>query len=238
MRVAGSPDFIELLYDQKQTDARLSEAETPDKENFGIYSRQNAMKDVAVDDPEHSQRVDTGAPNISLNTSGSEISPQELRIIALIAVVLQAAVIVFDGIVTYQYRWQKNNHDVPGYAFPMAAIGTVAVSVGMFICAHLIEASTRESTWQPIDKDRNLQVLWLQRGQTVNDQRFKSYGIYAASTQKVIRTSRPSSKRGDLEGLTYVGTAISIIGGLNSLCSYYKPTYTLLRFHCAVYWVR
>jgi hypothetical protein len=171
-------------------------------------------------DPETMQLVETGAPNISLNTSGAEVSPLELRIIAILGVIFQTVVIAFDGVVKYYYRWQKNNTQVVGYAFPLTAIGTVAVSVGMFICAHLIEASTKESTWVPKDKDRDLQILWLQRGQTVNDQRFKSYGIYAASTQRVIKTSRPSIKRGELEGLTYIGTAISMIGGLDSWCTY------------------
>jgi hypothetical protein len=174
------------------------------------------MTDKAASDFENSQLIETGAPNIVLNTTAVAVSPQELRNIAIMAVILQSAVITFDGLVKYRYGWEKNNAQIAGYAFPLTVIGTVATSLGMFICAHLIEASTREITWEPINKNRNLQILWLQRGQTVNDQHFKSYGIYASSTQGVIRTSRPSPKRGELEGLTYVGVVVSVIGRLYS----------------------
>jgi len=49
----------------------------------------------------------------------------------------------------------------------MMAIGTVALVVGMFLCAYIIDGSTVEERWEITDSGANF--AWLQRGGKVND---------------------------------------------------------------------
>jgi hypothetical protein len=170
------------------------------------FSRSNAETDLQ-----------TGAPNISLNTSNSAVSKTELWVIALIGIFLQSGVLVLDAAATYYsgLQWKKGGRIVVGYAFPFTFIGTLGVVVGMFVCAYVIEASTKECTWKAKSDQTNMQILWIQRSQTVSDQRFKSYAIYAAKDRKFIMTSRPAPAK-QFQFWTNVGTVISIGGKQDS----------------------
>lgn len=137
-----------------------------------------------------------------------------------------------------------------GYAFPTTAIGTVTLVAGMLICSFVVERSTKEETWTTqiqtrsttaeLDlgvrgekqKRQEFQVLWLQRGQSVNDQIFDSYAIFAKEKRHKIMTSRRTERKGlnskegkphpaenitasitkSSEYLAVVGTLVSIVG--------------------------
>src|ERR1700753_1640852 len=88
------------------------------------------------------------APNISLNTFGNVIGVWELHIVALIGVILQLGVLVFDAVVAYYYKWGKGPLPVASYAYPLTLIGTIGLVVGMFQCAYIVETSTVEFSWR------------------------------------------------------------------------------------------
>src|SRR5690606_37409955 len=120
------------------------------------------------------------SPNIAINTIGGSGSVPELYAVAIFGLLLQAGVLVFDGLVIYHLRWPKvedgnEKHYVEGYAYPLTAMGTLGIVIGMFICAYICDSSTLEMVWKP--KEANLpvdyQFLWLQRSQVVNDQKFQ-----------------------------------------------------------------
>jgi hypothetical protein len=155
------------------------------------------------------------APNISLNTSGSgstTLGLWSLRIIASIGVVLQTGVLAFHAIITYYLRWGKNEFGVSRYSYPTTTVGTLLLACGMFVCAYVIEASTFEETRTvPLRS----QIAWIQRGQRVNDQNFRSYAIYAAKTQQKVRMSYPApddNHRKRLEIWALLGSILSITG--------------------------
>ncbi|KAF8245162.1 hypothetical protein K440DRAFT_688287 [Wilcoxina mikolae CBS 423.85] len=217
VRVPGSPDIIELLYDTENAGVPENEDDMlPNivRHHVGVYELQDVMKSGEADDDdlEHSRLLKAEAPNISLNTSDSTARAWELRTMALLAILLQSDVLVFDGVVMYQLGWRKQGQTqrAANYSFPCALVGTLAIVAGMFICAYVIEASTEEHTWKLKGLKKDLQIVWLQRDQTVNDQRFKSYGIYAAKNRKDIKTSRPLKKKGTFHSLTNISVGISI----------------------------
>lgn len=124
----------------------------------------------------------TAAPNIALNLAGQRVSDFELKIVALIGTLLQIGVLVFAGLGALWSHWKgkfnKGGKRVQLYAFPTMAAGTLALVVGMFLCAHIIERSTVEETWAIEESRRDrVRVAWLQRGEIVNDQQFDSYLI-------------------------------------------------------------
>lgn len=92
------------------------------------------------------------APNISLNIhahGGSKIS--DLAFVALVGIVLQFGYLVFVGAGVYHPSWKKHflkeGEPVGTYAYPILAIGTVSIVLGMIICSDVVERSTVETRW-------------------------------------------------------------------------------------------
>ncbi|KAI5797198.1 hypothetical protein FPQ18DRAFT_422484 [Pyronema domesticum] len=96
----------------------------------------------------------------------------ELRVIAVFGVLLQTGVLVFAGITVappWKAQFMKSDKAAPLYAFPYMVAGTIAMVLGLFICARIIERSTDEKTWT--------------RENQANDQQFDSYFIQRASKE-------------------------------------------------------
>jgi len=161
------------------------------------------------------------APNISLNLhGGSKIG--ELYTAAVWGIVLQFGMLVFCGFSVYHpkfnQRFPKNGRPVQAYAFPIMALGTIILMIGMLICSAVVEQSTVEKEYvlarpeeqqdqsQPAGSDppdhpddsadeqsRKFRVLWLQKSHVVSDQSFDSFAMFAkydAGPRNWIRTSR------------------------------------------------
>lgn len=139
------------------------------------------------------------------------------------------------------------------YAYPLTALGTILLVIGMYVCASVVEKGTKEKTWVSRKSDsgtelNDIQLLWLQKKNVVSDQCFESYAIIAPGFRKSILTSHPADSTGRggtlsgesttesqflqlYESFTVLGTAITLAGfifqfiGLRgkSLVSSYNP---------------
>ena len=150
-----------------------------------------------------SHSIDDGsAPNISLNLHRSS-KGGELYTAALCGIVLQFGMLVFCGFSVYHQefsqRFPKNGRPVGAYAFPIMALGTILLMVGMLICSAVVEKSTVETEYLRKGKGSNdVRLLWLQKSHTVSDQAFDSFVLGQSSSRRDrILTSR---RQGD--GLT------------------------------------
>ncbi|EFY87105.1 ankyrin 2,3/unc44 [Metarhizium acridum CQMa 102] len=137
--------------------------------------------------------ITTSAPNITLN-SHNNVSRVPVHVTAVFATLLQAGLIVFFGIITYhpdfKGNYLKDEQPVEDSAFPLVASGTALLVLGLFICGHVIEASTAEDRYRPSVDGEIAQIMWIQRGQTVGDQVFRPYATLPKSKRIVITTSR------------------------------------------------
>ena len=170
------------------------------------------------------ESLESIAPNISLNTIGISVHEWEIYLVALCGVILQLAVLVVEAMATYYFHWEKGGRSVAEYAFPLTSIGTLGLVYGMYLCAYIIDISTEELTWilenshNGNGKPKRLRILWVQKSQTVGDQGFGSYAIYAPFTETVSPRLLTSHRRQDkefevkLHKLTMVATALSIGG--------------------------
>ncbi|KAG5660338.1 hypothetical protein KAF25_002944 [Fusarium avenaceum] len=140
------------------------------------------------------------APNISLN-SHNQFNRGELRVVAIIATILQFGVLIFCGLATYypSLKFQKEDTAIQSYAFPCTATGTLTLVVGLLICSHVVESSTTEERYKP-GPGRRARMVWLQKTQTVSDQHFGSYAIFAADDRELITTSHRAMKGKDAKG--------------------------------------
>lgn len=148
------------------------------------------------------------APNLFLNLRPQISSKMkwELRSFAAIGVLLQSGVLIFSAFATYHPKmgYEKEGKKVDGYGFPLAAVGTVILVFGMWICSVVVEKSSIEETWvvQRHGNDKSstvpLRLVWLQQGGAVTDQQFDSYAIFANEKRESIMTSRLSTSFGGI----------------------------------------
>jgi hypothetical protein len=154
------------------------------------------------------------APNISLN--GGAIHIVEIRLVALIAVILQVGVLIFDIFSVRNARLSKAISSVgtPAAGLPLTLAGTLASSIGVFVCACVMEARTHTVRWVSKDKSNQLRVAWLQKEQTFNDRRFHSCAIFADRKRHEMVTSEANWRR-NLAPWVTIGTVIASVGGLS-----------------------
>ena len=113
---------------------------------------------------------DHSVPNISLNVSSQKTSDGELWAIAIIGIFIQLGVIAFAGFGALQGgRFRKDGKRVVPYAFPLMAGGTVALVLGMFLCAHIIDKNTVETRWVPESTSGDLSFKWVQKGNNITE---------------------------------------------------------------------
>lgn len=139
------------------------------------------------------------APNISLNLH-NRVSRTEIRIVAAISIVIQVGIVVYAGFATYHPRLQykKGDSSVQGYGFPVMCSGTIIISIGLLICAHVIEDSTTERRYRgTAEEGIEIRSLWLQKGERVADQSFESFAIFSKGIRETITVSERKNGWGD-----------------------------------------
>ncbi|KAF8542348.1 hypothetical protein BDD12DRAFT_941094, partial [Trichophaea hybrida] len=174
VRVMGVPKIFELLF---FPDVYHSEEDEMEHRSFGLYTLEEAK---------------TRAPNLSLNISSDTSNPDfELYVAALLGILIEGTVLLFAGFISYlspiTNRFLKGTSP-NSFAFPLTCIGTLALTLGMFLCANVIEKASKETKWKP--SSGAIKMLWLQSSKTVNDQLFDSYAIIAKGTRTQVNTSQ------------------------------------------------
>ncbi|KAL7957456.1 ankyrin repeat-containing domain protein [Trichoderma compactum] len=190
----------------------------------GIKEQYNTQSDEVI----IIRNLKHDVPNISHNRHRNS-GRGELHLAACFGIFLQVGFILYCSFIAkyskITSKFQKDDHAVASYAFPLTIIGSVVLSIGMFICSHVVESSTMEETFQPTE-NRRARLVWLQQEKTVGDQEFKSFALYTGEDQPNIITSSRADHGENLdeqqrqgpEGLkdftltTVVGTVISLVG--------------------------
>ncbi|KAF1851619.1 uncharacterized protein K460DRAFT_269333 [Cucurbitaria berberidis CBS 394.84] len=128
-----------------------------------------------------------GVPNLTLNAPRSIVSKHELWLWASVGIVLQGICLAFPAILKRSYGWR-----VPLYGYVCYILGTAAVGTGLALCSHVIEASTTELEFIPNPEKRiPLQIITIQEGTTVGEQRFSSYlSTSAPKKQRICLSTR------------------------------------------------
>ncbi|KAL7941496.1 ankyrin repeat-containing domain protein [Trichoderma barbatum] len=212
----GGPSWLKALIGRATENLAAAELELMSSTSNEVYEV------IIIKNTKHA------APNISHNR-GKNTGRGELRLAACFGILLQTGVVIYCGFIT-QYskitsKFQKDGSPVGGYAFPLTIIGTVILNIGMFICAFVVESSTKEETFQPTENWK-ARLVWLQQKKTVGDQEFKSFALYTGEDQPNIITSSRKNHGEELdesdqkqwlgpkklEVLTVTGTITSLIG--------------------------
>ncbi|KAI5849657.1 hypothetical protein DFP73DRAFT_619254 [Morchella snyderi] len=179
--------------------------ETRDVESTGETAAGVRQRSIAPTRPKHTTttRVDSdrpayNAPNISLNIN-NRVPQAEIYVVAVSAVSLQAAVLVYGYNITYNHGLRdalRLDLENAIWAWYCTLIGTALLVAGVLACCLIIEKSTVEKRYRLKSGDGCL--LWLQKGQTVSDQVFYPSMIKIKSSTSTILTSRRNEDSNDL----------------------------------------
>lgn len=141
----------------------------------------------------------------------------------------------------YPVDFQKDGKPVAAYAFPLFFLGTLLLCTGMFLCAFIIERSTKELYLRP---NKPSKIYWLQPGgQHIGDQVFSAFldvneGPHSQASTDIqyIKSTRHEGHKVDhiwlifTVVLTISGWAIQFIGqrGLHASVSLAQMGSTIL----------
>jgi hypothetical protein len=129
----------------------------------------------------------------------------ELFLAAVFAVALQLGLIAIAVVTVLHGPTRASLSEPKVYGVPCYVAGSFLLSLGMGICSLAIEQSSVEFSWTTeVEKEkptsshneskRGLDVcprlIWLQQGQTVNDQTFEPYAILAGPKRYIVSSSR------------------------------------------------
>ncbi|CZR63037.1 uncharacterized protein PAC_12934 [Phialocephala subalpina] len=107
------------------------------------------------------EKLQSEAPNLSLNVPGVIATRAEIWTLGAMGYVLQLGVLVAGGLSVYWFDWRlPNGVSVPAYSYPCFAAGTLVITILSTICGFIIEATTIKDIYEPIkimDFDRGTQ---------------------------------------------------------------------------------
>ncbi|EHK44815.1 hypothetical protein TRIATDRAFT_274363 [Trichoderma atroviride IMI 206040] len=139
--------------------------------------------------------VDGSAPNLLLNCH-ERVGRSAIYLAATIGLILQLGAVIYFGVITYhkptKNTFLKDGRRVVKYAFPCAAVGTLLLVLGLFICSWVVTESTDEIYYEA--KNHQIYVVWLQKDHTVSDQVFKPFAVYPTSKREYVTLSRRNIK--------------------------------------------
>ncbi|RPA83161.1 hypothetical protein BJ508DRAFT_207380, partial [Ascobolus immersus RN42] len=204
VRVAGSSDTQMFIYvkelDESSNEGKFIWKESPPNQNVekgDIWPFELFKQHIALGN--------NVASNIIINLARTRMDV--LYGGAVVGVILQTAVLVLGGLITYKLGWLKGDEAVTWYAYPFTAAGTILLVSGMFICASVIEQCTNEFRFASKDPNQALRIAWIQKGITISEQSFDSYALFQPQTLDNVLMSYPAHLL-----VTVIGTLLSFSG--------------------------
>lgn len=237
VRVFGQPTILELVHDPH--DAEFYDL-GDDKADCGIHLfrdyigstpaemagwTENGRPVATMREKEYNANMMRFAPspNLSLNYSIKKHTDFVFWAAALAGFILQSSILWFAALAAYRWHWKKNDSLVPVWAFPMMVFGTVLQCVGMWLCAYLIDASTKERVFRKngIDKEQRRACLFVVQpgNQVIGDQVLDSFSYrdslhhgreYITSWKDGQQRPRPATAAGSV-GVTMIGFVLQFV---------------------------
>ncbi|RPB16218.1 hypothetical protein P167DRAFT_596468, partial [Morchella conica CCBAS932] len=166
---------------------------------------------------------------------GQTVPVFELWVVAVFGMMLQLGVLLFAGFsVLISHRssnFKKDGGTPQPYAFPLMAVGTCSLVLGMFLCSHIIDRSTTEETWEFEElKGARIKVAWLQLGGEVNDQLFDSHALFASKDRNQTNTLRRFAQPPGIKGQS----SLVVLAVAASLCGFFGQFLGLRLMHWSV----
>ncbi|KAL6879886.1 hypothetical protein HDV57DRAFT_98712 [Trichoderma longibrachiatum] len=216
VRVFGRPKILEIVYDP------ILEANEAggNKHELGLYISREYFQSI-VNDGRWQEKGQTGSdneaksgppsirsmsnnfapnPNLSLNIGIIKRSSWVYITAAIFGFLAQSSVILLAAVVKYKLEWKKNGNSIDPWAFPFLFTGTICVCFGMFLCATLVNDSTKERVFEregdlSAENTSPSPILYVVQpgNQVVGDQTFDPFLTFKSTNSYMTSWKAPSS---------------------------------------------
>ncbi|KAL4775199.1 hypothetical protein BDW60DRAFT_139089 [Aspergillus nidulans var. acristatus] len=218
-RVSGRPRMLEVVVWEEQGSYELGTLRDALKAGAWYADGEGVQTEKEL---LHLPELDI--PNLSLNKGIDRRGPWWFYAAALFGIILQGGTLAYAALTVF---WPSgiftDNDSATNYALPFYIYGSVSLSLGMFLCAFLIERSSSESYLYP---NKPSKLYWLQPGrQSIGDQDFGAFlaveeGPNSSTSQdlkyiKSVRGPPPKGKKPLLVftiSVTMVGFVLQFVG--------------------------
>lgn len=123
---------------------------------------------------------------------------------AVLAVTIQIGLLVLAATtILYQPLRDSVGFDPKVYGLPCYLAGSILLSIGVGVCSYAVERNTTEFVWTIPDSpghprgedvvDQYPRLIFLQKGQTVNDQKFDAYELLAGPKRQILASARATT---------------------------------------------
>lgn len=234
-RVFGTPQLLEIVFDLEASKEGFY-YNGPEKGRAGIHLSKDYFNNLKEEsewteeitaqgkDVEggpgtlHQEKHFARKPNLSLNVGIQERPRPWFVAAAILGIALQCGVLIWAGFSRYNLHYIQSN-STADYAVPMIVSGTILVSLGVGLCAFLVDKSTGERRFTRKKNPTNYQseIYWVQPGnQTIGDQTFDSFAYSDRSRSEYVtswKKEKPDEKeRRRTEAFVWVAILSTMIG--------------------------
>jgi len=132
-------------------------------------------------------------PNLTFNGA---VRPDKQRklVVALLAVgiLIQMVVMVVNAVVVYWWRWLRSGKSVVPYGYPLWAFGTVAITLGTWICGWIVENSSWKYRLEPISAGETPEemAIFVLFQKELPEQNIPAYAIRPGGGGRIMTISR------------------------------------------------
>ena len=166
---------------------------------------------VPFEDERHSILKDR-APNLTLNIDKAIPAPKDVFLFTCLGLLVQTIVMAFNATTVYYFHWLRAGSVVAAYGYPVWAVGTICLSMGVSLCARVTERATNRCKLGPIDGELpSLRVFRLQK--RFANSNIPAFVIWQGDNNQI----RVSIRNSPLElpaKQTTIGACLTIIGFL------------------------
>ncbi|KAL4779383.1 hypothetical protein BJX76DRAFT_340953 [Aspergillus varians] len=219
-RVSGRPRILELIVWEEQGSHKLGTLRDALETRAWVTDGEEIQSEKGL-----FSRPELDIPNLSLNKGIKPRGREWFYLATFIGVALQGGTFIYAAMTVFWYSkiFKDDEDSADNYALPLYIYGSASLSLGMFLCALMIERSSCESYLYSAKPSK---IYWLQPGrQTIGDQDFGAYlavdeGPDSSATQdltyiKSVRGPPPKGKRPLLIFticVTMIGFVVQFIG--------------------------
>ncbi|KAL4879592.1 hypothetical protein BJY04DRAFT_193206 [Aspergillus karnatakaensis] len=171
-RVFGRPRLLEIVVWEENGLRRFGTLREALRENAWVV---DGAEQVHHDEKGIYALSELDIPNLSLNKGIERRGRGWFYAAAFLGTLLQGGTVVYAGLTFFWYSriFDRDGGSHNRYSFPVYLFGTMSLSLGMFLCAFLIERSSSETYLYPVKPSK---IYWLQPGrQTIGEQDFGAF---------------------------------------------------------------
>lgn len=163
------------------------------------------------------------APNLTLNIERAIPEGWKVWLFLSIGILIQLGALTINAFVVYYWRWLRAGNIVATYGYPVWAIGTTSMTLGVSLCAQVIQTSTVLYTLRPYQLKGPLEGAAFCIQDRIITSNLPGYLILHNKSNPVVHVSKriwplvPGEKFEDRFSrsrllLAYLGTLLTLVG--------------------------